>query len=470
VKKQIAVLPKQMEFLTAPEKYCAYIGGFGSGKTYVLCMDAAQTALRNPGAMLLVGAITYPLLRDSTMHCFFNDVWPSIMPWTDWRPFFHKAENRLTLPNGTTILFRNLDEPRRVTNLTLDGFWIDEAIFVPENTFLMLQGRLRGRTGPRTGRICGNPPYPLHWIDMRFAHADTTLGTYRYISAPTTENYLLPEGFVDDLIQSFGIDSQYGKRFILGKIVAMEGAVWPDLSPEDQTVTDQDIRRLLDKPYRIVSCIDFGASNPFCCSWHMCVNDPDIGVQWIVLDTYKSGPKALGDHATIIRHKWTELQKKFDLREQAATYADHDAQDRIELSHMGINTAPARKKDKMLNILLCERLIHARKPIRFAVRDCKANEEAWKEMLSYRYQTRELQAGSEKNMPEEPVKFNDHFVDTLLMSVGSELPKFDTRWERLGKEYETPAPAPAATTLSEDRLYMDTTDIRAAELNDITQY
>ena len=65
-------LPRQEEFFHACDEvpFAAYIGGFGSGKTHVLCLQILRFLCKP--SFGLVGAPTYRMLSDTTQRKFFE--------------------------------------------------------------------------------------------------------------------------------------------------------------------------------------------------------------------------------------------------------------------------------------------------------------------------------------------------------------------------------------------------------------
>ena len=60
--KTISLYPKQDDFFRCQDRFAAFVGGIGSGKTFVGCVWAMVKA--QPGTLGLVIAPTYPMLRD----------------------------------------------------------------------------------------------------------------------------------------------------------------------------------------------------------------------------------------------------------------------------------------------------------------------------------------------------------------------------------------------------------------------
>src|SRR4051794_12393656 len=92
-------------------------------------------ALDYPDSLGLIGAPTYPMLRDATQRTVF-----SLLP-TRLIAEHHKAEGRLRLTNGAEILFRSLDQPDRTHGMNLAWFWLDEAPHCGHYAWRVLKGR-----------------------------------------------------------------------------------------------------------------------------------------------------------------------------------------------------------------------------------------------------------------------------------------------------------------------------------------
>src|SRR5580693_8204190 len=60
-------LPSQRRFHDSPARFKGFSGPIGSGKSQALCHEAIKLSYLNPGRTGLIGAPTYPMLRDATM-------------------------------------------------------------------------------------------------------------------------------------------------------------------------------------------------------------------------------------------------------------------------------------------------------------------------------------------------------------------------------------------------------------------
>src|SRR3974377_690164 len=95
-------LPSQRKFHESKARFKGFSGPIGSGKSQALCQEAIKLSYVNAGRLGLLGAPTYPMLRDATQATLLEILEQSGVP------FEHsKAENMLVMKDtGSRILFR----------------------------------------------------------------------------------------------------------------------------------------------------------------------------------------------------------------------------------------------------------------------------------------------------------------------------------------------------------------------------
>lgn len=216
------LLDAQRKFLEIPHDYsldvAVYLGGYGSGKTFAGALLGILLALKFPGIVGLVGAQTYTLVRDTTLKTYFEHL--DSMGFVEKKDYsWVSAEQKLVFFNGSEILFRHFDEPHKLKSLNLGFVEIEEMSDIPFETFKVLLARMRQKIKPNwknfTYRIFGhtNPEMQKGWLYKTFYEHPPT--NYRLISAPTTQNIYLPDGFCDELKHLY--DKSYYEMFVLGK-------------------------------------------------------------------------------------------------------------------------------------------------------------------------------------------------------------------------------------------------------------
>ena len=200
------LLKAQREFLEIPHGYsldvAVYQGGYGSGKTFSGSLLGILLAVKFPGVRGLVGAQTYTLVRDTTLQTYFEHLENfGFVEGEDYK--WSSSLQKLTFKNGSEIIFRHFDEPNKLKSLNLGFVEIEEMSDIPYDTFKMLLSRMRQKVKKEwkgfRHRIFGhtNPEMQKGWVYKTFV--ENSASNYRLISAPTTQNIYLPEGFCDEL-------------------------------------------------------------------------------------------------------------------------------------------------------------------------------------------------------------------------------------------------------------------------------
>lgn len=218
------LLKAQSEFLDIPHDFALdvalYQGGYGSGKTFAGSLLGILLAFKYPGIVGLVGADTFPLVRDTTMVNYFEHLDKmGLKEGVDYT--FKKAEAKIVFTNSSQIMFRHFQEPHKLKSLNLGFVEIEEMSDVQESTFLMLLSRLRQAIKPQWQqknfkyRLFGhtNPESSKGWIYHHFV--ENKKDNYRLILAPTTQNTYLSKHYVESLKEAY--DPEYYRINVLGE-------------------------------------------------------------------------------------------------------------------------------------------------------------------------------------------------------------------------------------------------------------
>jgi len=213
-------LPSQKAFHSSTARMKGFSGPIGSGKSQALCHEAIRLTYLNPGRSGLIGAPTYPMLRDTTQQALFEALNSNGIPYE-----YAKAENVLQMKDsGSRILFRPVDEFERLRGTNLAWFGLDELTYSPEGAWLRLEGRLRD---PKAKRLCGFAvwtPKGYDWVYRRFI-AERKPG-YEVIQAQPFENrFLLDQvpDFYERLKGSY--DERFFQQEALGQYLHMQGGL-----------------------------------------------------------------------------------------------------------------------------------------------------------------------------------------------------------------------------------------------------
>lgn len=156
-------------------RYRVCKGSRASKKSKTTALNLIYRMMKYPAANLLVIRKTYRTLHDScfaelkwAIHRFGADAW--------WKVKESPLEMEYT-PTRQKIYFRGLDDPLKVTSITVDvgclcWMWIEEAYEVTnENDFSILDESIRGEVPPGLFKqitLTFNPWNERHWLKSRF--------------------------------------------------------------------------------------------------------------------------------------------------------------------------------------------------------------------------------------------------------------------------------------------------------------
>lgn len=257
--------PKQREFLLARERFIAYGGARGGGKSWAVRTKAIAGAARWPKIRILICRHTYPELESTVIEPMLETLGQVKGGWK------YKSENRtLRFANGSIIRFGHFSgvNAGEYQGQEYDWVFLDEATQFTEWEFRMLTATLRGVTEiPRRMYLTCNPGGVGHawvkrlFIDRQFKDREEPTD-YRFIQATVEDNEVLmknaPEylAMLDLLPEDIRRGHRYGDWSVYG------GQYFPEFSVEKHVVKDLKPRR----GWRLYRAIDYGL-DMLACVW-----------------------------------------------------------------------------------------------------------------------------------------------------------------------------------------------------------
>lgn len=156
-------------------RYLVCKGSRASKKSKTTALRFISNMMKYKGANLLVVRKTYRTLKDS---CFTELKWAIHRLGVDaWWSIKESPLELTYIPTGQKIYFRGLDDPLKVTSITVDvgqlcWMWIEEAYEITkESDFDMLDESIRGASQGDLFKqivLTFNPWNERHWIKKRF--------------------------------------------------------------------------------------------------------------------------------------------------------------------------------------------------------------------------------------------------------------------------------------------------------------
>lgn len=207
--KTISLFGSQYDFVNCEDRFTAFIGGIGSGKTFTGAVKLLH-CLGNTRGLTMAVAPTYPMMRDASLRAFLEVGGELIKQ-------FYKSEMRVEMIGGGEVLFRSADQPDRLRGANLSAVWLDEAAMMPPEIWDIIIGRLReaGRAG-----LCWITTTPRGRGNWVFERKDQMT----LFAARTYDNPYLSAEFVESLTKSYS--SQFAKQELEGLFIDFQGNVF----------------------------------------------------------------------------------------------------------------------------------------------------------------------------------------------------------------------------------------------------
>lgn len=208
-KIEYSQLASQQQFHNSKARFKGFSGPIGSGKSQALCQEAIRLSYINPGRLGLIGAPTYPMLRDATLTSFTGLLRANDIPYD-----FNKSESVMTMKDsGSKILFRAVNEFEWLRGTNLAWFGIDELTYTSEEAWLRLEGRLRDLDAKQ---LCGFgvwTPNGFDWVYKRFIREP--IPGYEVVRARPYENRFLLDSIPDFYER---LKSSYDERLFMQEV------------------------------------------------------------------------------------------------------------------------------------------------------------------------------------------------------------------------------------------------------------
>lgn len=227
-----AYLPAQWDFVgDRTSRILGYVGGYGAGKTEAAVLKALDLGPLNAP---LAGMVVEPTF-DQIENVFLETLNRVLNSWgvpARHRRYDSKKHDMWIKLNGTkfSIRCRSADRPERLAGHNLGHVIVDEADHVKEAIGAQLKARFqRSRRVPHP-QIClvGTPEKPggwvQHWLELDPAHDPHLASFTRLIRSATSENFFLPDGFVNENLSH--LSEQERDQYEKGLWVRFTGRVY----------------------------------------------------------------------------------------------------------------------------------------------------------------------------------------------------------------------------------------------------
>lgn len=242
----MALSVRQKRFIQHPGRVKISHGSIRSSKTTAQVLDWLNwLPTAPPGPLAMVGKTRDTVGRN--VLAVFEEMHPGVISWRLGAPTC-RILGRVHHVLGAA----DAQAETKIRGLTLAGAMIDEVTLLPHALFVTLLGRLSVHGAYLTGTT--NPDSPRHWLKTNYLDRADELGWY---VEPFTmvDNPGLAQSWIDQKALEF--TGMFYQRFILGKWVSAEGAVYDMWDPARHVVNAGD----LEVVRHIAVGVDYGTTN-----------------------------------------------------------------------------------------------------------------------------------------------------------------------------------------------------------------
>ena len=201
-------------------KFRAYIGGFGSSKTFVGCLDLLVFAGQHPRVVQGYFAPTYTDIRDT--------FWPTLDEAATLMGFtikINRSNFEVTLLRGNiyygTIICRSMDRPETIKGFKIARALVDEIDVMPIDKAQLAWNKIVARMrlivkGTVNGVGVTTTPEGFRFVYDRFSLKRSP--SYSMVQASSLENEeYLPDDYIPSLLETYS--KQLAEAYIDGSFV-----------------------------------------------------------------------------------------------------------------------------------------------------------------------------------------------------------------------------------------------------------
>jgi len=187
-------------------KFRAYVGGLGSGKTFVGCIDLLNFAGRYPGMIQGYFGPTYPAIRD-----IFYPTFEEAAELLGFNVRIKYGDKEVDIFRGSvyygTIICRSMDKPGSIIGFKIARALVDEIDTLPKDKASLAWNKIIARMRLVIDGVVNSvgvttTPEGFLFVYDRFARAPKA--SYSMVQASTYENAeYLPPDYIDSLLETY---------------------------------------------------------------------------------------------------------------------------------------------------------------------------------------------------------------------------------------------------------------------------
>ena len=213
------------------KKFEIYYGGSGSGKSVFIAQKLIIKALNRKRRVLIIR---------KTMASQKESCWRLITQLlSDWKIYsmcnINKSDMTIAFPNGSTFLFKGIDDPERIKSIAgITDVWIEESTELEEEDFDQLVLRVRAKIDDSQFFISFNPISKANYCYKRWFAPDAKVTDDTFILKTTyKDNRFLPKDYIKSLENLINTNPTYYKIYALGEFCTLDKLVYSNWEVRD---------------------------------------------------------------------------------------------------------------------------------------------------------------------------------------------------------------------------------------------
>ena len=239
-------------------KFRAYVGGFGSGKTFVGCIDLLNFFAQHPGTRQGYFGPSYPSIRD-----IFYPTFEEAAHMLGFSVVIREANKevhvyRLGKYYGTVIC-RSMDNPSSIVGFKISRALCDELDVLDQKKATQAWNKIIARMRlviPGVQNSIGVTTTPEGFKFVYSQFADEPTKSYSMVQASTYENEkYLPPDYIDSMRETY--DSQLIEAYLNGEFVNLTGGQvykqYKDENLSNEVVTDKDQALMIGMDFNVTN-------------------------------------------------------------------------------------------------------------------------------------------------------------------------------------------------------------------------
>lgn len=205
-------------------RFEVYYGGAGSGKSHFITQKILIKALRQKRKVLIMRKVG-ATIKDSVWQLVIDNLSKfQILVYCK----VNKSVFTIELPNGSTLLFKGMDDSEKIKSITgITDIWAEEATEFTEEDIEQLNLRLRAKTDNLQMFFSFNPVSKANWVYRRWFAKDTAITSDTVIHKSTyKDNRFLPEDYITTIEKMAKTNPTYYRIYALGEFASLDKLVF----------------------------------------------------------------------------------------------------------------------------------------------------------------------------------------------------------------------------------------------------